>query len=66
MELTLGGLKLRNASVEAFSTKLGFAFLTSSRRALITFISSIFSTVPFSHVAMMKRLPSPSGVTVSI
>jgi len=57
---------LRKALTDAFSTKLGLAFLISSRRALISFMSSTLSTVPFSQVAMMKRRLSPWGVSVSM
>ena len=47
------------------STKFGLAFLILSRSPLIWRISSMFSTVPFSQVAMIRRCaPASSGTLV--
>ena len=62
---TSGTSGTRNTPLAATSTKFGLAFLTLSRSPLMPRISSIFSTVPFSQVAMISRCaPASSGTLV--
>ena len=62
---TLGTSGTRNTRLAAISTKFGLAFLILSSPPLMPRISSMFSTVPFSQVAMIRRCaPSSSGTLV--
>ena len=62
---TSGTSGTRNTALAATSTKLGLAFLILSRSPLIPRMSSMFSTVPFSQVAMISRCaPASSGTLV--
>ncbi len=62
---TSGTSGTRNTALAAISTKFGLAFLILSRLPLMWRISSMFSTVPFSQVAMIRRCaPASSGTLV--
>ena len=52
---TFCGLRERQTSRAAMSTKFGLAFLTASRPALIPRIAPTSSTCPFSQVEMIRR-----------
>src|SRR5690242_21058860 len=62
---TFGASGTRNTALAAISTKFGLAFLILSRLPLIWRMSSTFSTVPFSQVAIIRRWdPASSGTLV--
>ena len=62
---TNGASGTRKTALADISTKFGFAFLILSRLPLIWRMSSTFSTVPFSHVAMIRRCePASRGTLV--
>src|SRR5262245_6063419 len=60
---TLSGPRGRKGSFAAISTKFGFALRIASKPDLIPRMSLTSSTVPFSHVAIIRRCSSAAFAT---